>query len=115
MGKGSASFDFEESFGWKEGWQSDYSKISFLDNPSAFTNGVFYAFYCAFKDKDDCFEAARHMYHSITEGQDISKIKKMFSRRVSIFLTDRSKYLKTLALSADFLGRTAFISGFLMK
>ena len=55
MGKGSASFDFEESFGWKEGWQSDYSKIRFLDNPSAFTNGVFYAFYCAFKDKDDCF------------------------------------------------------------
>ena len=49
-------FDFVGEFGWKEGWEVDFSKIKVLENSALFTNMALESLLNIFRrDKDQVF------------------------------------------------------------
>ena len=95
-------FDFVGEFGWKEGWEVDFSKIKVLENSASFTNMVLESLLNIFgRDKDQVFDVLVRAF-PLPPETDLVKLKKTFSGRINNYYALKKKIMKTQAEKEKF-------------
>ena len=95
-------FDFVGEFGWKEGWEVDFSKIKVLENSASFTNMVLESLLNIFgRDKDQVFDVLVRAF-PLPPETDLVKLKKTFSGRINYYYALKKKIMKTQAEKEQF-------------
>ena len=99
---------FVSKFGWQEGWENDYNKITLLDRPLNFTNEDYWELSKVFKNnrQSQLFEAMQRMFVSAGDEGEVGGRFGNFKRSIGKFRVDFSKNRRQSNFEEDFLGKT---------
>ena len=98
---------FVSKFGWQEGWENDYNKITLLDRPQDFTNKDYWELSKVFKNnpQPQLFEAMQRMFVSAADEGEVGGRFAKFKRSIGKFRVDFSKNRRQPNFEEDFLGK----------